>query len=447
MDFLISVQDNRTVEQRSARQTHPISAKKKKAPLFFVFRKDKSHNSLLSIFSKETIQTKNETMRQLIHSFEKSHVILALNNQAYVIDEHECFLLETSNAAASIQAVAITQDNYNSNNIMIYAIARSDKSLQIFRGKELVVSYVTPKRVSSLYFTKVQNDLTVVVMGDLAGDAIAYPIDKNDENKSIGRLLLGHTASMLTKVMVHNEWILTADRDEKIRISQFPETHRIHGYLLGHLAFVSSFDAHEDTCVSCGGDGTIRVWKISTSTELTSTAVADNEDSQRPIPSSILWDGSGQFVAVICDGSRHVDFFSWQEGTGLSRCARIECQAQPLGLARLGSSTFLILIRDAPFLQEFHLDASKNLLVTEETSSVFRSKLEEITRDREITDIPESLLERDHHGNVKIDKHNETRGPTHSKPWEDVSRVEVARERNRRGKRRKRESMNDEEQD
>ncbi len=410
-------------------------------------------------------------MRQLLQAFQESHVILALDHHAIVIDKKDddktytaaVLSDEAATGVSSIQAVAVTQDRRNNN--MIYAIAREDKTVQIFRNNTLAVSYSTLKRASSLCFAALFNSsMTVLLVADLAGDVMAYPVIEpttDDSNKTTtGRLLLGHTASMLTRVAVHGPNILTADRDEKIRVSYFPETFRIRGYLLGHTAFVSSFDVYnEETCVSCGGDGTIRVWNLATLTELCCTETTTNDDDDddnthtRLIPTGVVWDATGRFVVVMYDQSLYINVFSWQDSL-MTRCARMTCQAQPLGLVRLGDS-FLILIRESPFLQEFQssqvdwtdstdtkaTSSSSVQVIQPASSSTIPRSLTQLTQELEITDMPESLLERDPFGNIKIEKHNETRGPNAIKPWENVSRIEVAKERNRRFKRRKRELM------
>lgn len=168
-----------------------------------------------------------------------------------------------------------------------------------------------PRRAGCLSFATVGGTL-VVVAGDLSGDAIAFPVpitsdysalsrehnadDDTDADGSNGggdasssdanqlstrRLLLGHTASQITGLRIvqrrecndgddAQRFILTADRDEKVRISQFPDTHKTHGYLLGNSSFVSCMDAayatHGDNgggrslCLTGGGDGTVRLW-------------------------------------------------------------------------------------------------------------------------------------------------------------------------------------------
>jgi tRNA (guanine-N(7)-)-methyltransferase subunit TRM82 len=184
-------------------------------------------------------------------------------------------------------------------------------SQEFLATKEVVyptITYNLPKRAKCLAFGTVPSlsssapNCHVIITGDLAGDAIAYPVPINkclasamSTNPTMAaattrRLLLGHTASILTGLNLvpssdstttkslndvpqkqQHQFILTADRDEKIRVSHFPETYMIHGYLLGHSSFISSMDAasscQEDSdsqkrtlCITGSGDGTVRLW-------------------------------------------------------------------------------------------------------------------------------------------------------------------------------------------
>ena len=150
--------------------------------------------------------------------------------------------------------------------------------------------YTLPKRARCLAITNVDDDCHIIITGDLSGDAIAFPIPNDaspsasNENEAVSvkpvsspkRLLLGHTASMLTGLSVvrskdQQQFILTADRDEKVRVSRFPETHIIQGYLLGHSSFISCMDAisHERSlCLTASGDGTSRLYDYQTCKEL-----------------------------------------------------------------------------------------------------------------------------------------------------------------------------------
>ncbi|KAM7206667.1 WD40-repeat-containing domain protein [Rhypophila sp. PSN 637] len=82
-------------------------------------------------------------------------------------------------------------------------------------------------------------------------------------------LLLGHV-SMLTAIAVgtspknDKQYIITADRDEHIRISRsIPQTHVIEGYCLGHDEFISTIcipPLRPDLLISGGGDEELYVW-------------------------------------------------------------------------------------------------------------------------------------------------------------------------------------------
>ncbi|KAF2970863.1 hypothetical protein GQX73_g2692 [Xylaria multiplex] len=81
-------------------------------------------------------------------------------------------------------------------------------------------------------------------------------------------VLLGHV-SMLTCVLTTNDsqsrpYIVTADRDEHIRVSRgMPQSHVIETYCLGHASFVTALcnpRSTSDILISGGGDNELFVW-------------------------------------------------------------------------------------------------------------------------------------------------------------------------------------------
>lgn len=80
-------------------------------------------------------------------------------------------------------------------------------------------------------------------------------------------LLLGHV-SMLTSLLIAEsqgkKYILTADRDEHIRVSRYiPQAHIIEAFCLGHKEFISEMlvpPGHSDILISGGGDEDIFIW-------------------------------------------------------------------------------------------------------------------------------------------------------------------------------------------
>ncbi|KAJ3798914.1 WD40 repeat-like protein, partial [Lentinula aff. detonsa] len=81
---------------------------------------------------------------------------------------------------------------------------------------------------------------------------------------SDGTLVLGHT-SLLTCFLLtpDNKYIVTADRDEHIRISWYPQGFCIESFCLGHTQFVSAVHIPSDrpgTLISGGGDAELKIW-------------------------------------------------------------------------------------------------------------------------------------------------------------------------------------------
>jgi len=85
-------------------------------------------------------------------------------------------------------------------------------------------------------------------------------------------------------------YIITCDRDEKIRVSRYPNAYSINNFCLGHAEFVSgiSICPHRSSLlISASGDGTIRVWDFLTGKEIGSKlGCEDLPESLRSIPES-----------------------------------------------------------------------------------------------------------------------------------------------------------------
>lgn len=80
--------------------------------------------------------------------------------------------------------------------------------------------------------------------------------------------VIGHV-SMLTTVLVLQTQgkIITADRDEHIRVSKWPQGWEIEHFLLGQRKFVSALALHPldpNILITAGGDDTLRLWDLTT---------------------------------------------------------------------------------------------------------------------------------------------------------------------------------------
>jgi len=413
-----------------------------------------------------------------------------------------------------ISAVAIVgdkKDNSSTNTIIRCAVARVNKTLNIYnitpddikvtsstRKKKTSLSYRTPKRVNCFTFSDLPMDgssinttVPLLISGDVAGDSYAYNMLKNGQ-----RRLLGHTASMLTDVAIVNQiesshrrrLLLTADRDEKIRISQFPDSHLIEGFLLGHTKYITAFTTipSSSIVVSCGGDMTLRLWNIEYMNEICSTSTCTTTDdgcdssgassgscsNKNEIPTAIAVSGCGRIIAVIFDESKRLSIYkisnkemnSHHNGNDLSLrsiqssltlMVSVCCPSQPLSVIFHGTEVnakndhgiaLTVLMGDPNYIVRYNIqdkhdsnNSDKQVVVVPATieNSCMQALLD-IALKEEIS-MPRTILEKDDYGKPVIGKENETRGPAAAEaPWNRVERVEIHKERERKRKKKNR---------
>lgn len=422
-----------------------------------------------------------------------------------------------------ICAVAIIGDGSNTTEDIVLrcAVARNKKTMDIYTVKlaELFpttpaqaepirktnqspsLQYLTPKRVSSFDFANIAANESsssdananagspVLISGDVAGDSYAYNMLEKGQ-----RLLLGHTASMLTDIAVvnggkatkpgENCFLLTCDRDEKIRISRFPESYVIEGFLLGHTTYVtgvtlvpspSSSSSSSSLAVSCGGDRTLRLWNLTTQSEISSTstaptptsekttssAVTDDEEAndtedKSEIPTAIEASCCGGYIAVIFDDSKRLSIYNITQtsndgdSSSLELLGSVGCPSQPLSIvfhevaqtaevsSSINGAILTVLMKDPEYILRYDINNSKEegveKLAISRSENVVMKALTGLASDEKIT-MPNTILEKDDYGNPILQKENETRGPAASEaPWNRVERVEIAKEKLRRKK-------------
>ena len=352
--------------------------------------------------------------------------------------------------------------------VVFVAVARANKLLEIYKtpvaalpsSKALqpLTIHKSPKRISSMCFAQVPQSkssssnsnnsqpLTVLVTGDLVGDVWAYSLThasvhtayKESEQEAATphrRLLLGHTASMLTTVQMSPQglFLLSADRDEKIRVTHFPVTTRIRGFLLGHEAYVSSVDVCDDRyCVSVGGDGALRVWDYAACDEVATLELASSETAfgTDAVPTKVTVceriSDKSFLVGVIYEACSMIDTFvvtvvESSEQVTIQKSVQIDgLKSQPLAIIPWKKGRVAILRQEADCLVTCQLK-SQGAVESLVTSSLL-----------DVKDLPDSVLEKDRFGNISMDKNTETRGPAMIMPWNDAARKETARTRNKR---------------
>lgn len=158
-----------------------------------------------------------------------------------------------------------------SNDGEYFLICTNRKLLCLYKRKtrELVSSRSLIRAASKVKFSP-NND---IVVADKSGDAYIFLTRKPQED---GTFLLGHLSMLLDILVTEDEnYIITTDRDEKIRVSMYPNCYNITTYCLGHKKFVSNIAelSHDkNVLISSGGDGFLKFWDYKNGKEILSAS-------------------------------------------------------------------------------------------------------------------------------------------------------------------------------
>ncbi|CAH0484604.1 unnamed protein product [Peronospora farinosa] len=229
-----------------------------------------------------------------------------------------------------------------------------------------------------------------VIVGQKTGEAVAVPFP--DVARDL-KTLLGHTTSMVTDVAVnHNSsLLLTADRDEKLRVSRFPNATIIESYCLGHTASLTKLACSSVTpelVVTTSMDNTLKLWNMMTGKLLATKMllpdvqvsvepldeVNDNDnDSGRKAAKSLLNVSLAichktNIVAVLVN-YQYVRFFEIVSVSGVSTLKEVIISSEdeqlllanePCELLFTEDEMLVISYKKKPFLQLFSISKGHN---------------------------------------------------------------------------------------
>ncbi|XP_070694256.1 tRNA (guanine-N(7)-)-methyltransferase non-catalytic subunit wdr4 [Pempheris klunzingeri] len=177
------------------------------------------------------------------------------------------------------------------------------------------------RRCTSLLFSQAEDELLVA---DKSGDVYSFSVV---EPQREGELRMGHLSMLLSiTTSPDNKYIITADRDEKIRVSHLRSPYNIQSFCLGHQQFVSALlvpSGHPRWLLSGSGDGTVKLWEYESGrklqswdlTELGETPSSEADKQKKTTVCRIISSPDAHHIAVQCERVSTVQFFSLdQEG-------------------------------------------------------------------------------------------------------------------------------------
>ncbi|KAG7503183.1 tRNA (guanine-N(7)-)-methyltransferase non-catalytic subunit WDR4 [Solea senegalensis] len=172
------------------------------------------------------------------------------------------------------------------------------------------------RRCTALVFSQAEDELLVA---DKSGDVYSFSVV---EPQREGELKMGHLSMLLAITMSPDDkYIVTADRDEKIRVSHFRCPYNIQSFCLGHQEFVSALlipSAHSHYLLSGSGDGTVKLWDFESGRRLQSCDLkhlveklsSEADEEKKPTVSHITSSPDQYHVAVLCERLPTVQIFT-----------------------------------------------------------------------------------------------------------------------------------------
>ncbi|XP_062948553.1 tRNA (guanine-N(7)-)-methyltransferase non-catalytic subunit WDR4 [Cynocephalus volans] len=188
-----------------------------------------------------------------------------------------------------------------------FALTDDSKRLILFRTKpwQCLSVRTVVRRCTALTFTASEEK---VLVADKSGDVYSFSVL---DPHGCGRLELGHLSMLLdVAVSPDDRFVLTADRDEKIRVSWATAPYNIESFCLGHTEFVSRIfvvPSHPELLLSSSGDCTLRLWEYRSGCQLHCCHLdslpepAEPHGHKRFAASRIAFWHQESYVALLCD--------------------------------------------------------------------------------------------------------------------------------------------------
>lgn len=201
----------------------------------------------------------NDTMSCL--SVTDKYVAIARGLQVDLYDYTKHILIEVPSTAQNdqINGVIVSSD---SKHLAVTTNVAKQLILYELPGSKNCKVFDLPRSSSKMRFTSSNSH---VLLADKSGDVLRFDINVEDAvNQPKGQKIFGHLSLILDVLQSSNgKYVISSDRDEKIKVSCYPNTYEIQTYCLGHKEFVNHIEElphNAKYLLSSSGDGTVKIW-------------------------------------------------------------------------------------------------------------------------------------------------------------------------------------------
>ncbi|KHJ93285.1 hypothetical protein OESDEN_06806 [Oesophagostomum dentatum] len=181
-------------------------------------------------------------------------------------------------------------------------LQEDSRTLRLRRGFRI------PKAPTSITFDQ---DNSHIIVGDRAGNVCRYTVEENEksgyvdmngEDSPYEGEPLSSAITMVLDVAVSEDgrFLLAADRDEKIRVSRYPQAFVVQSFCLGHSAYVSSIAMYKNRVFSSGGDSIVHEWNIENGRSIAQSEKLGDD----PVRRLCILPKDDLFYVVVVAGSR-----------------------------------------------------------------------------------------------------------------------------------------------